>query len=71
MMSQFELVWIPIILAALFLILGTRIILWRNKKLRLMSSSPNGSGSVLILGLSFLLLSGFSLFLALFFLITG
>jgi hypothetical protein len=71
MTSQFELVWIPLISTALFLLLGTRVLVWRRKKLRLVSFRPQSSGSILILGSSFLLLSGFSLFLALFFLITG
>ena len=71
MTSQFELVWLPLLFTLFFLVAGTRILAWRRLKLRSAAVRPEGSGSILILGSSLLLLSGFSLFLFLFFLITG
>ena len=71
MTSQFELVWLPLVLALLFLIGGSMVLSWRRKKLRGMSTHPGDSGSMFILGFSLLILSGFALFLGIFFLVTG
>ena len=71
MTSQFQLVWAPLILAALLLALGIWVLAWRKQKLIDSSSRIQGNLSILVLGSSLLILSGFSLFLGLFFLISG
>ena len=71
MTSQFELVWLPLLLAIVFLLMGIRVLYWRKMNLNKVSVRMEGSGSIRILGLSSLLLFGFCLFVGLFFLITG
>ena len=71
MTSQFELVWLPLILAFLFLLTGFRVLYWRRLKLKQVPGNLEGSSSIMIFGMSLLLLCGFCLFVGLFFLITG
>lgn len=70
-MAQFELVWAPLIFAFVLLLVASRVLIWRKKKLKRATSRVPGSVSVLILGLSLLLLSSVSFFVGFFFLITG
>ena len=70
-MAQFELVWIPIIIAILFSSIAIKVLVWRKSKLRNTRYAPQGSASILILGISLFILAGFSLFTGMFFLITG
>jgi uncharacterized membrane protein YsdA (DUF1294 family) len=70
-MAQFELVWAPLIIAFVLSLMACWVMVWRKRKLIRTTRRVPGSALVLILGLSFLLLSGISLFVGLFFLITG
>jgi len=70
-MAQFELVWAPLIFAFILSLVASWVLVWRKGKLKKVNHRLPGSTSVLILGISLFLLSGVSLFVGLFFLITG
>jgi len=70
-MAQFELVWIPFIIALLFFLLGCLVLLWHKARLKKANHRLPGSSNVLVLGISLIAIGGVSLFIGLFFLITG
>jgi hypothetical protein len=70
-MAQFELVWAPLIFAFVLSLVAGWVLIWRKRKVKKTHRLIPGSASVLILGISLFLLSGVSLFVGLFFLITG
>jgi hypothetical protein len=70
-MAQFELVGFPMILSFIFLLLAVWVFFWRKMKLKKAGKKLSGSIDVVVLAISILILAFVSLFIGLFFLITG
>jgi CHASE3 domain sensor protein len=70
-MANFELVVFPLLIAILLLFIATLFFLWHRKKVKESTENVRGRIQSMIFGLSLCILGGFSLFISLFFLISG
>jgi uncharacterized membrane protein len=70
-MANFELVLLPLLIALIFFILATIYFLWHRKKVKKSTEKVKGRVQAFVFGLSLCVLGGFSLFISLFFLISG